>query len=524
MRLLILLLAFSIQVLGQVCVKPAVYYPLLPGYEPQGITTGDFNNDGKIDIATSVPNYYGTFFNKVGILFGDGLGGFGVPTYYTVGSGAMGIVSADFNLDGKPDLATVNNDSNSVSILLNSGSGSFLQPFALSVFTDPVTIVKGDFNNDGKTDIATLSGGWDKISILLGIGNGSFNPPVFFSTAAFARSMDAADFNKDGNLDLVTCTSSGTPVNVSIYLGTGTGTIGSAISYTFSTSIYTYLGIVAADFNKDNNPDVSIPINSNEFCILLGDGLGNLSGALTYTNGLSANAMISDDFNGDGNPDIATSNSYGDISLSLGSGTGSFNGLANYVTGNSPYSLTSADFNGDLKPDIAVANSSSYNISVFLNTARPVIQVSSSLDSVCVDSSAILTASGAFTYTWVNGPTNASFTTTQSVTTTYVVIGTDANTCKDTANFTLGVFDCLVGVSEIAPYNLGLSIYPLPAKDQIYLESSIEINSISIYDVCGRFILNVPEAKSNQAIDVSGLSRGMYYLVYKGGAQKIIKE
>src|SRR5437867_4246780 len=94
------------------------------GTNPVSIATADFNGDGKADLAVGKEA-------TVAILLGDGTGHFGAPVDYPVGSNAVWVAVADFNGDGNPDLAVANQGSNSVSILLGTGSGTFGAPMNL---------------------------------------------------------------------------------------------------------------------------------------------------------------------------------------------------------------------------------------------------------------------------------------------------------------------------------------------------------------------------------------------------------
>ncbi len=141
------------------------------GFSP-ALTVGDFNGDGNADIA--VANQYA---NNVTILLGDGTGHFtqamGSPV--TVGAGPVSIVVGDFNGDGKLDLATANNGSNNVTILLGNGMGGFAATSASpAAGTQPQAISAGDFNGDGKLDLAVANNGGNNVTILIGDGMGAF--------------------------------------------------------------------------------------------------------------------------------------------------------------------------------------------------------------------------------------------------------------------------------------------------------------------------------------------------------------
>src|SRR5665213_638559 len=124
-----------------------------PGHSGQ-LVVGDFNGDGKLDIAMVRQNTAG-----ISILFGNGDGTLGPPQFIRTGTSPKAIAAGDFNGDGKLDLAIANSDfrASSLDILINNGDGTFSEskPYAGGNFVDGV--VTGDFNGDGYTDVATVS-------------------------------------------------------------------------------------------------------------------------------------------------------------------------------------------------------------------------------------------------------------------------------------------------------------------------------------------------------------------------------
>ena len=126
---------------------------------------------------------------------------------FAVGAYPYSIISADFNGDGKVDLATANDSSENVSVLLGNGDGSFIpspnSPY--KVGASPLSVISVDFNNDGKADIATANNSSDNVSVLLGNGAGSFTPAANspFKVGSATYAVASGDFNGDSNVDLV---------------------------------------------------------------------------------------------------------------------------------------------------------------------------------------------------------------------------------------------------------------------------------------------------------------------------------
>ena len=105
------------------------------GNNPQSITTADFNADGKPDLATA-----NVVFGDVSVLLGDGAGGFAAAVNFRVGKQPQSITASDFNADGRPDLATANTVSGDVSVLLGDGAGGFAAAVNFArAFSLPVT-------------------------------------------------------------------------------------------------------------------------------------------------------------------------------------------------------------------------------------------------------------------------------------------------------------------------------------------------------------------------------------------------
>jgi hypothetical protein len=141
---------------------------------PYALAAGDFNHDGKIDLAVT-----DAAANAVVILPGNGDGTFTLGATVPVGSSPLSIVAGDFNRDGKPDLAVANTLDNTVTVLLGDGHGNFAPTAssALSVGSVPQGIAIVDFNGDGILDLATANyadGVHGTVSILRGHGDGAF--------------------------------------------------------------------------------------------------------------------------------------------------------------------------------------------------------------------------------------------------------------------------------------------------------------------------------------------------------------
>jgi hypothetical protein len=238
------------------------------GSMPFAVATGDFNGDGILDLA--VANYGGPP-STVSILLGDGTGNFTAASSPAVGSNPTSVAVGDFNGDGKLDLAVANAESNTVSILLGDGTGNFTLASSPAAGSEPCSVVVGDFNGDGKLDLAVANLGlFNGASILLGDGTGNFTLASSVGAGA-GYSVAIGDFNRDGKLDLAVANVFNN--TFSILLGDGKGSFGQVLSPATGNAP---TSVAAGDFNGNggldlaganwNDNTVSILLNNTSFC------------------------------------------------------------------------------------------------------------------------------------------------------------------------------------------------------------------------------------------------------------------
>ncbi|MBA3914910.1 MAG: VCBS repeat-containing protein [Acidobacteriales bacterium] len=335
-----------------------------------GITVGDFNSDGKQDIAV-----LDGFDKLMSVLLSVGDGTF-LPhvDYPELGSssGTTSLTSGDVNGDGKLDLITVG------SVLLGNGDGTFQSPLAYSGTPDAQAVQAADVNGDGKLDVVTANFS-STISVLLGNGNGTFQPAMVFGSDLYSVDLTIGDFNGDGKLDVATAGSEGTGY-VYVLLGNGDGTFQDPQRlHVGSVSAF---GIASADFNHDGILDLVVTDDSDfpsttELAFFQGKGDGTfkkeqLTDVSDFTCGYDMNVA---DLNGDGNLDVVVGLNFSPSAFLLGNGDGTFQSPGKVSGG----TLTAVgSFNGDGRLDVAVAGKSAVTLSLQPVAAATLVNVTSS--------------------------------------------------------------------------------------------------------------------------------------------------
>jgi VCBS repeat protein/PKD domain-containing protein/IPT/TIG domain-containing protein/putative Ig domain-containing protein len=292
---------------------PAVDYQSPPNY-PYRLISGDFNGDGRSDLAMTTLNGSGIGKDGVNIYLSNPDGSVAGPTLFETGFGAEPLAAADFNGDRKLDLAVGNTGSAEISILLGAGNGTFAPaaPFTYTLPSGlkPESLAAGDFNGDGKIDLAAANvlpanEPGSVVWILIGNGSGAFAAPITYSLGAAPETVVTADFNGDGKFDLAVSKPSAN--TIALFLGRGDGTFNAAVDYPAGGQLPT--GIAAADINGDGKSDVIAPISGGyAMSVLRGNDNGTLAAPISFKAGTQPNAIAAADFDGDGMIDLAVAN------------------------------------------------------------------------------------------------------------------------------------------------------------------------------------------------------------------------
>lgn len=309
----------------------------------------DFDLDGRMDLAVVDPANA-----SVTLLPGAGDGTFASGPTYPVGRGPTALVAAFVDGDTSLDLVTANRDDGTVSVLLGSGDGGFLPAYDLPVGTRPVALVATPFVNGGATDVAVALEGDDAVAVLRGHGDGTFDEPVTYAVGHLPGHLAAGRFDADASTDLLVLNEG--DANLSLLRGTGDGTFA---PQEVSPAGVDPSSLVATDFNADGILDVAIGDgDSGLVTVLTGTGDGSLVanvGSSTSGGGLAA--VASGDFDADGNADVVVVNqATGQLSVCFGDGVGGFWQVLDLPAGTAPSSLRVGDFDGDGVLDLAISD------------------------------------------------------------------------------------------------------------------------------------------------------------------------
>jgi Ca2+-binding RTX toxin-like protein len=357
------------------------------GDDPLGIAVGDFNGDGKLDLA--VPNRTD---DNVSVLLGNGDGTFQSTNEFGAGYYPDAVTVGDFAGDGVLDLVTANSLGSAIGVLVGNGDGTFQPQLRQQVGCMPESVAVGDLNNDGMPDIVAANFADSTVSVLMdqGVVSGtlSFAPQAVYPVGPAGVTMQpssvaVADLTGNGINDIITADLK--IGEVSVLMGNGDGTFQAPITFKCGNDPES---VAVADLNGDGIPDIITADSIDRSVdVLLGKGMRN--GVLKFKPAealylgdrprYSPLAVAVGDFNGDGIEDIAVAEggvSYVSgytVAVLLGNGNGTFQAPVVLNVGYQPTAIAVGDFTGDGRPDIAVSDSGASEISVLINET-PIIQ------------------------------------------------------------------------------------------------------------------------------------------------------
>ena len=369
------------------------------GSQPRAIVAGDFDQDGRPDLASANSSSH-----SVSVLLAATGGGFEAPLELEQGIQPIDLVSADFDLDGFPDLALVDRfqfpeslkilhaatgwsacgvrgplegraldvgdvdadrrpdlvavdvSQSLVLVSLTDASGCPTDPSSFATGSKPVGIVLADLDGDGALDVVTCNETSADLALHLGDGAGGFSAPTTVAIGAVPVAVAAADLDGDGAMDVAAA--SAVSQQVSVFLGDGAG--GLAAPLVLSTGIGHPNGLVAADVDADGAVDIVVAFDANTgiggFGLLRNLGSGAFAPVATHFTALKhAGALAVADVDRDGRLDVlldATSNS---IVVLPGDGQGGFPEPPSIALPAGTNVSTLADLDADGAPELISA-------------------------------------------------------------------------------------------------------------------------------------------------------------------------
>jgi hypothetical protein len=314
---------------------------------------------------------------------------FGTQQTFATGANPQGVVAADLNGDGRPDLVVTNGNDNTLSVLTNTTPAGMTSPtFAVqqtfTVSGGATFVAVGDFNGDGRPDVAVV-GNNGVVSVLLNTTPGGSSvvtlaPPQTFAVGSGPTGVAVGDFNGDGRPDLAVTNEFNNTVSVLLNTTTpGAATPSFATQQTFAAGNNPF-AVVAADLNGDGRADLAVINNAGGTVSVLlnttavGAATAAFATQQVFAVGISPRGLVAADFNGDGRSDLAVTNqSSNTVSVLLnmtapGAATPSFAAQQTFDVGANPYGIMAGDLDGDGRPDLAVANINDKTVSVLVNT------------------------------------------------------------------------------------------------------------------------------------------------------------
>lgn len=315
--------------LGALAFGTSAAFPVAPNINY--FATADFNQDGRPDVA-----FPGSDFKDGGgiyVLQNDGGGKFGPAVAVHTGGTGYSAATGDFNGDGRPDLIVDgtrpdDDPDEDILVLLGKGDGTFevkVSTYSKTAVRFVSSLEPGDFNGDGKLDVATTIGHRNVVNVLLGDGAGKFDKDVRWTTTPVGgASLAAGDFNRDGRLDLVESIVPGgtSGQKLLVLLGNGDGRFEVKQEIDLLSRV---LHVVPSDLNGDGLTDfVAALTDDNKIAVYFGAGDGTFPTVTSWSVGMQPTWVGLGDANADGRTDAVVTGQKGGATVLLGRAGGGF--------------------------------------------------------------------------------------------------------------------------------------------------------------------------------------------------------
>lgn len=280
---------------------------------PRALSIADLDGDGWNDLVVVLRNFDRvlTYHNSNGVLVAS--------TEMPVGRSPRELVSADFNADGRPDVAVMNRASADVSVLMTfpgqSGFGALDQIYPVDGGVSGLHVL--DFNDDNRDDVIQLHRTSGEFSVRITDTNGRLGPPQFYPMGTLPSAQAIVDVNNDGFRDIVTANLGQDGIDqgsVSVRLGNGAGGFGPEMRYELPDGMAGRLfALVAADFNNDGHIDLAAGFFDCRIAFFRGNGNGTFTYTREHRFVYESRVMVVGDFDKDGDMDLAGAGYAGDV-------------------------------------------------------------------------------------------------------------------------------------------------------------------------------------------------------------------